>query len=441
MDNTKQETQISVIASEATKYIAGGVVSLNRKVSPHIVFKRGIGSKIYDINNKEYIDYHAGFAPYLLGHNNKTVNEAIIKVIGDGWSLIGSGTNELELTLAKLLCDTIPSLEKVQITNTGSEATAHAIRLSRAYTNREDIILMLGGYNGWHNEVARAVFPSLRQTGFRIETGEYPFIPSSAGIPEATKQKVHIINFNDLNSLEYVLSKYPVACVLTEPVLQNIGVVLPKPGYLEGLVDLCKKYGAVSIFDEVKTGFRSALGGYQSVAGVTPDISVFGKAIANGYPLGVIGGQREIMDLFDHPDPTKRVLIAGTYNAHPINAVAAITVMRILQNKDVYHQIHSMSNRLYEGLETIFKEKGIPAVTTNNASAFCTYFTEKAPADLHDVLENHDFDFDIKYRRALIQNGIYHIPISAKQGSVSYAHSEADIDFTLEMTSKIVKEI
>ncbi|MEO6819778.1 MAG: aminotransferase class III-fold pyridoxal phosphate-dependent enzyme, partial [Ginsengibacter sp.] len=181
--------------------------------------------------------------------------------------------------------------------------------------------------------------------------------------------------------------------------------------------------------------------GYQSVAGVTPDISVFGKAIANGYPLGVIGGQREIMDLFDHPDPTKRVLIAGTYNAHPINAVAAITVMRILQNEDVYHRIHSMSNRLYEGLEIIFKEKGIPAVTTNNASAFCTYFTEKAPADLHDVLEHHDFDFDIKYRRALIQNGIYHIPISAKQGSVSYAHSEADIDFTLEMTSKIVKEI
>ncbi len=431
----------SNIAESAAQYIAGGVVSLNRKVSPHIVFKKGIGSKIYDTDNKEYIDYHAGFAPYLLGHNNEAVNEAVIKIISDGWSLIGSGTNELELKLAKLLCETIPSLQKVQITNTGSEATAHAIRLSRAYTNREDIVLMLGGYNGWHNEVARAVFPSLAQTGPRIEKGEYPFIPSSAGIPEATKQRVHIINFNDLDSLEFVLNKFSVACVLTEPVLQNIGVVLPKTGYLEGVIKLCKTYGAVSIFDEVKTGFRSALGGYQSIEGVTPDLSVFGKAIANGYPLGVIGGRKEIMDLFDHPDPAKRVLIAGTYNAHPINAAAAITVMQMLQNEEVYHQIILMSKRLYEGLEIIFREKGIPAITINNASAFCTYFCEKAPADLHDVLENHNFEFDIKYRKTLIKNGIYHIPIPAKQGSVSYAHSEADIDFTLDMTSKIINEI
>ncbi|MEP6597014.1 MAG: aminotransferase class III-fold pyridoxal phosphate-dependent enzyme, partial [Ginsengibacter sp.] len=264
----ESQTSTSDIAESAAQYIAGGVVSLNRKVKPHIIFKKGIGSKIYDTDNKEYIDYHAGFAPYLLGHNNETVNKAVIKVMSDGWSLIGSGTNELELNLAKLLCETIPSLQKVQITNTGSEATAHAIRLSRAYTNREDIVLMLGGYNGWHNEVSRAVFPSLAQTGPRLEKGEYPFIPSSAGIPEATKQRVHIINFNDLDSLEFVLNKYPVACVLTEPVLQNIGVVLPKPGYLKGLINLCKTYGAVSIFDEVKTGFRSALGGYQSIEGV-----------------------------------------------------------------------------------------------------------------------------------------------------------------------------
>lgn len=429
------------IASDAAKYIAGGVVSLNRKVSPQIVFKKGRGSKIYDTDDKEYIDYHAGFAPYLLGHNNEIVNDAVIKIIRDGWSLIGSGTNGLELRLSKLLCETITSLQKVQITNTGSEATAHAIRLSRAYTNREDIVLMLGGYNGWHNEVSRAVFPSLEQTGPRIEKGEYPFIPSSAGIPEATKRRVHIINFNDLDSLELVLNKYAVACVLTEPVLQNIGVVLPKAGYLNGVINLCKTNGAVSIFDEVKTGFRSALGGYQSIEGVMPDLSVFGKAIANGYPLGVIGGRKDIMDLFDDPNPARRVLIAGTYNAHPVNAAAAIKVIEMLQNKEVYKQIDKVSKRLYEGLEIIFNAKGIPAITINNASAFCTYFCEKAPTDLHDVLEYHNFDFDVKYRRALIKNGIYHIPIPAKQGSVSYAHSEADIDYTLDITSKIINKI
>ena len=223
------------VQAEGHKYIAGGVVSLNRKVDPNIIFKEGKGSKIYDINGVEYIDYHAAFAPHLLGHNYPEVNEAVIKVIADNISLTGSGTNELEVSLAKLLCHIIPSLDLIQITNTGSEATAHAIRLSRAYTGKEHIILIVGGYNGWHNDVARVVLPSLEQLGPRI-MGEYPFIPSSAGIPEAVKKKVHCVNFNDLESVEYILKKYPVACVLTEPVLQNIGVVLPKPGYLQGLI-------------------------------------------------------------------------------------------------------------------------------------------------------------------------------------------------------------
>src|SRR5688500_5534437 len=167
---------------EARKYIAGGVVSLNRKVYPSIIFKQGKGSKIYDINGTEYLDYHAAFAPHLLGHNYDEVNDAVVRVISESLSLIGSGTNEQEVNLARTMCQLIPSLELIQITNTGSEATAHAIRLSRAYTSREHIILMVGGYNGWHNDVARMVLPSLEQLGPRIK-GEYSFIPSSAGIP------------------------------------------------------------------------------------------------------------------------------------------------------------------------------------------------------------------------------------------------------------------
>lgn len=427
------------INEEAKRYIAGGVVSLNRKVSPNIVFTKCKGSKIYDITGKEYIDYHAAFAPYIFGHNFEKVNNAVLEVIQSDRSLIGSGSNQLEIKLAKLICSAVPSIDLVQITNTGSEATAHAIRVARAWTNREDIILTLGGYNGWHNEVARAVTPQLDQIGPRIAVGEYPFIASSSGIPEATKQKVHIVNFNDLDSVEYVMKNYPVACVLTEPVLQNIGVVLPKPGYLKGLVDLCEKYGAVCIFDEVKTGFRTALGGYQSVAGVKPHLSVFGKAIANGYPIGVIGGKKEIMDLFDSPDPDTRVLIAGTYNAHPINTAAAIATIEILKNPKVYADIEKVSNELYKGLSSIFTEHGIPFNLSNNASAFCVYFCEKTPEDLHDILENHDVAFDIDYRRALIDHGIYHFPIPCKQGSVSYSHSMNDIERTLEMTSEALK--
>lgn len=437
------ESQITFegISKEGNKYIAGGVVSLNRKVEPVIIFREGKGSKIYDINGKEYIDYHAAFAPHLLGHNFEAVNNAVVEVITNRLSLTGSGTNELEISLARLLCNLIPSLELIQITNTGSEATAHAIRLSRAYTGKEHIILMVGGYNGWHNDVARVVLPSLEQIGPRKARSEYPFLSSSAGIPEDVKQKVHCVNFNDLDSVEYLLQKYSIACVLTEPVLQNVGVVLPKPGYLQGLVDLCDTYNAVCIFDEVKTGFRSALGGYQSIAKVTPHLSVFGKAIANGYPLGVIGGKKEIMNLFDAKDPEKRVLIAGTYNAHPINTTAALATLKILQNPEVYDHISLISNLWYDGLEALFNEKGVPAVVSRNASASCTYFCNQAPNDLHDILENHDFDFDLRYRKALIEKKIYQIPIACKQNSVSYAHTEDDIYKTLDVTRQYLRSL
>ena len=429
------------IGREAGRFIAGGVVSLNRKVQPHIIFKRGKGSKIYDINNKEYIDYHAAFAPHLLGHNNEEVNDAVMNSIKEDLSLIGSGTNLLEIRLAKLMCKLIPSMELVQITNTGSEATAHAIRLSRAYTGREHIILITGGYNGWHNDVAREVMPSIDKIGPRVSPGEYRFLPSSAGIPETVKQKVHCINFNDLDSIEYVLKSYPVACILAEPVMQNVGVVLPELGYLQGMLDLCEQYGAVCIFDEVKTGFRSALGGYQEVAGVVPHLSVFGKALANGYPLGVVGGKREIMELFDAPVPEKRVLIAGTYNAHPFTTAAAIATLEILQDPSVYQHLSYTSNLLYEGLENLFSEKGIPAVVSRNASASCTYFMNKAPRDLHDILLNHDFDLDVRYRRALIEESIYLIPLACKQSSVSYAHSEEDIYKTLEANKRVLDRV
>ncbi len=441
MNISQTATGFEAINKEAAQYIAGGVVSLNRKVNPPIVFKKAKGCKLFDTNDKEYIDYHAGFAPYILGHNNDEVNDAVIKVIKDKHSLYGTGTNELEIELAKELCNIIPSLDLVQMTNSGSEATAHAIRLSRAYTGREDIVLMMGGYNGWHNDVARAVMPPFSVIGERKSPGEYAFISSSAGIPGGVKSKIHCINFNDISSLEYVLQKYPVACVLTEPVLQNVGVVLPNKGYLQNMVDLCEQYGAVCVFDEVKTGFRTSLSGYQGVCGIEPHLSVFGKAIANGYPIGVIGGKKEIMSLFDDKDANRKVLIAGTYNAHPLNIAAALATIHILKSQPVYEHIDSMCKILYEGWEQIFAEKGKPVVVSRNVSASAVYFCENPPKDMHDILENHDFDFDVKYRRLLIKNGVYQIPIACKQNSVSYAHTIDDITRTLEVTRKVVQQL
>lgn len=429
------------LVERAEGCIAGGVVSLNRKVSPRRIFCRGLGSRIWDIQGREYIDYHAAFAPHILGHNFPDVNRAVQRAMNENWSLMGSGTTPWEVELAELLCDSIPSLDLIQLTNTGSEAVSLAIRLAQAYTSRTDIILMLGGYNGWHSEVARSVMPTVEEIGPRKAHGEYAFLPASAGIPDDLKQRIHVVNFNDLDSVKFVFEKHEIACVLTEPVLQNIGVVLPQRGYLQGLVDLCNRYGALCIFDEVKTGFRTALGGYQSIAKVHPHLSVFGKAVANGYPLGVIGGRADVMKLFDHPDPDRRVLIAGTYNAHPLTCAAAIATINVLKRPETYVELQQRSDSLYSGLEDIFSECSISMTLVRNASAFCTYFCESAPHDWHGILSRHDFDFDIRYRIALIENGIYHIPIPCKQGSVSYAHSGEDIERTLEVTRKVLKNL
>lgn len=437
--NMRVENQSDKLISEGETYIAGGVVSLNRKVDPHIVFQSAHGSKLYDQAGKEYIDYHAAFAPHLLGHNYEPINQAVREAMESEWSLMGTGTTAWEVELSQLLCDGIDSLDKVQITNTGSEATAHAIRLSRAYTGRDDIVLMMGGYNGWHNEVARAVMPSLEVAGERVSCGEYPFISMSAGIPQGTKDKVHIINFNDLESLEYVLKKYPVACVLTEPCLQNIGVVQPQAGFLQSMITLCEQYGAVCVFDEVKTGFRTALDGYQGKHGLKPHLSVFGKAIANGYPLGVIGGKKEILDLFAAPDTSKRVLIAGTYNAHPFNTAAAIATIRILEDSSVYEQLDARTSALVEGTEKLFAEKGIEVSIARNGSAYCIYLMDHCPIDMHDILYHHDMEMDTRFRLAMIEQGIYNIPIPCKQSSVSFSHSEEDIDRTLNATRKVLE--
>jgi glutamate-1-semialdehyde 2,1-aminomutase len=431
------------LIASAAGYIAGGVVSLNRKVDPAITFVRALGSKLTDIDGAEYIDYHAAFAPHLLGHNDPGVNEAVIQAMGRHESLMGTGTTPWEVALAKLLCESVDSLERVQIANTGSEATAHAIRLARAYTRRDDIILMLGGYNGWHNDVARTVMPSLEQIGPRISPGEYPVLPFSSGIPASALEHLHIVNFNDPDSVEHVMRTHPIACVLTEPVLQNIGAVLPRPGYLARLRELCDQYGALLIFDEVKTGFRTALGGYQSACGVTPDLSLFGKAVANGFPMGVIGGSERVMRLFHDADPARKTLISGTYNAHPLSCAAAIATITRLRDhgQEIYARLDRLTATLTAGVTQIFNTRGIPATTPRNGSAFCTYFCDHAPVDWHDILATHDFDLDRRYRRALIERGIYQFPTPCKQGSVSCAHTDEDISRTLEITTGVAAEL
>lgn len=433
----------SAILKGNEQFIPGGVVSLNRKSEPNICFSRGKGSYVWDLEGNEYIDYQAGFAAAFLGHNDPDVNEAVRASIDDETILMGAGPTDLEGKFAELFCRCVPTVEKIQITTTGSEATYHAIRIARAATGRDHVIIMQGGYNGWHNDVAGNVISSLSDIGSRVSPGEYPFDAISAGIPENHTSLIHVINYNDLDSVVYILKQFPVACMILEPILQNIGIVKPHPGYLEGLRKLADEFGFLLIFDEVKTGFRHALGGYQSICGVTPDLSTFGKAVANGYPMGVIGGKAKYMDYFIDPDRSRRVLIAGTFNAHPLTTAAAIATLQKLSSTsyNVYQHVDYLGQVLENGLNEVLNAYDRPFYVARQSSAFCVYFMDHPPVDFHDIAVHHDFAFDKEYRRRLIENGIFNFPLPIKQGSISFAHSIEDIEKTLEKTKRVARQL
>ena len=415
------------------RYIPGGVVSINRSVSPEIVFVRGEGPLIWDAEGNEYVDYHAAFAPHFLGHNDPDVTQAVEQVLRNGASLFGSGTTVLEGRLAELICTNIHFVDSVQFLNTGSEATYQAIRVSRAATGRDHIICTQGGYNGWHNDVSCNVMTPLSVLGGRVSPGEYPYISMSAGVPVDHQKLVHVVNFNDLASVEWVCRNYPVAAFISEPILQNVGVIHPQAGYLEGLRALADKYGFVLIIDEVKTGFRHALGGYCSQVGLRPDLVVYGKAMANGYPIAALGGRKDLMDLFADQVPSRRVLLAGTYNAHPVPTAAAIaTIEKLMRNDgEVYAHTENMGARMQQGLEQMLSARGFQAKVARQGSAFCIYFMDHLPLDWHDLAQHHNAPADEAMRRDLIERGVYMFPLWTKQCSISYAHQIKHIDFTL----------
>ena len=424
------------------RYIPGGVVSIVRKTEPAIAFTRGQGAYLWDVDGNRYLDYHAAFAPMVLGHNDPYVNEAVQKVVSSGSSLYGSGSNELDGQLAEMLCTHVPAAEMVEFLNTGTEASMASVRLARACTGRDHVIVMQGGFNGSHNDVACNVLTPLDKIGSRVSPGEYPFVPLGPGIPESHAQLVHVINFNDLDSVRYVCDRYDVAALVTEPILQNIGIMKPKSGYLEGLRKLADEYGFVLIFDEVKTGFRYSLGGYSQVSGVQPDLVYFAKAVANGYPFSVLGGKKDLMAQFAHPDPSRQPICSGTYNGHPIPVTAAIATLERLLEGDcqIYRQLESLGQQCQTGIEEILRSRGITGTVARQGSAFCIYLMDHSPVDWHDLAENHDFKADVALRQAMVNKGIYFFPVATKQCSISAAHTESDIADTLETLDSIMAE-
>ena len=414
---------------KSKKFIPGAVSSINRLVDPLIAFERGEGAYLWDNQGKKYIDFHAGFAPYLLGHNNKEINDAVINMIGQGKSLFGSGPVDLEGELAALLCNEIEALEKVTFLNTGSEATSLAVKLSRAVTGRDHVISIQGSYNGNGDELACNVFNTVEQIGPKVSPGEYPIQPLGAGTLIDQQRVMHIVNYNDLDSIRYVCDRYSVAAIILEPVLQNVGVIRPAEGYLQGLRELADEKGFLVIHDEVKTGFRQGIGGYSAVANVMPDLVTYGKAVANGYPIAMLGGKAKYMDQLVAKDASKRPLLAGTYNGHPVGVSAAIATVSLLKEKEseIYDHLERMGQQAEHGLNAAFASKGVQGVVARVGSALSFYFMDHYPTDFHDLLLNHDFDRDLELRKKMIGMGVYLVPVATKQISISFAHTEQDI--------------
>lgn len=417
---------------QACQVMPGGVNSSLRNTLPHLVVKKTAGAMLMDADGNEYLDYQCAFGPPLLGHNHPVVNRRVAEAL-EAWLLPGVGTTELEIAVARKVQQHVPSAHKVLLCNTGSEATYHAIRVSRAFTGRKKIIKFQGCYHGIHDYVLRNVISPAEKVG-KLDAG-------SAGILPEVLASTLVCAFNSLDEVEQALAnnRGQVAAIILEPIPHNVGCVLPKPGFLEGLRELASAHGAVLIFDEVVTGFRHHLGGYQAICGVTPDLTTLGKAMANGFPMAAVCGKAAIMDRF-MTRPGGDTFFAGTFNGNAVGCAAALATMEMLEREPVHQHVFRLGERLRQGLEEIHTRLGVKATVAGYGSVFLTYFMEGPIASYSDLLRNDAARF-VEYRRRLIERGIFKMPLNLKRNHVSYAHTDAHVDRTLEACEDVLKEM
>ena len=420
------------LAARAAAVIPGGVNSGQRRVPglEDLVVTATSGATFTDAEGRTYTDYHAAFGPPLLGHNDPDV-DAAVAATARSVGLMGVGVTPVEIELAERLCELVPSVERVLLTETGSEATFHAIRVARAATGRRYVIKFQGCYHGWHDAVAMNVI-SLPENVGRHD-------PLSKGVlPEVTEATI-VCRFNDADDVERALTDHDVAAIILEPIPHNIGAVLPAEGFLERLRELATKHGTVLIFDEVITGFRHALGGYQSIAGVTPDLTTLGKAMGNGWPISALGGSAELMDMFS-TTPGRPAFFAGTFNGHPPTAAAALATIEKLQREPVHEHVFRLGERTRAGLAALYARLGVTAVVSGYGSVFLTYFLDGPVRSYDDLLAN-DVDLFVGYRRELMKERIFELPLNLKRSHFSYAHTDADVDRLLEATEVAVTTV
>jgi glutamate-1-semialdehyde 2,1-aminomutase len=422
----------STLAERAARAIPGGVNSGQRRIEglEWLVIAATSGATFTDAEGRMYTDYHAAFGPPLLGHNDPDVDRAVAET-ARSVGLMGVGVTPVEIELAERLVELVPSVEKVLLTETGSEATFHALRVSRAATGRRHVIKFQGCYHGWHDSVAMNVISPADKVGRKD--------PMSQGIFPEVLDATIVCRFNDADEVERALAEHDVAAIILEPIPHNIGCVLPRPGFLERLRELATKYGTVLVFDEVITGFRHDLGGYQTLAGVTPDLTTLGKAMGNGWPVSALGGRADLMEMFS-TTPGRPALFAGTFNGHPPTAAAALATIDKLGREPVHEHVFRLGENARTGLRELYARLGVPVVVAGFGSVFVTYFLE-GPVQSYDDLLANDVELFVGYRKELMKHGVFELPLNLKRSHFSYAHTDADVDRLLEATEAAVRAV
>ncbi|MBW5447845.1 glutamate-1-semialdehyde 2,1-aminomutase [Cohnella sp. CFH 77786] len=418
---TRSDAKSKEAFERAKRVIPGGVNSPVRAfksvgLTP-VVIERGQGSRITDIDGQTYIDYVLSWGPLIAGHAHPEVVEAIKRTAEKGTSF-GAPT-ELETLMAELVCERVPSVEVVRMVNSGTEATMSALRLARGYTDRSKILKFEGSYHGHADSL-------LIKAGSGVATLG---LPDSPGVPEGIAAHTIAVPYNDLESVKLAFERFgeEIAAVIVEPVAGNMGVVPPLPGFLQGLREITSRYGSLLIFDEVMTGFRVHFNCAQGLYGITPDLTCLAKVIGGGLPVGAYGGRRDIMERMAPAGP---IYQAGTLSGNPLAMAAGYTTLKLM-TEDRYELLERLSKRLHEGLEANARELGIPMTINRVGSMVCPFFTDKRVVNYEDARSSDTERFKNVFRH-LLDLGVNIAPSAFEGWFVSTAHTERDIDTTIE---------
>jgi len=420
-------TKSEKLFQEATRYIPGGVNSPVRAYgsvggTPRFI-KRAAGSHIFDVDGNEYIDYIGSWGPMILGHNHEEIKDSVIKAAENGLSF-GCAT-KIELEMAEYICRRIPSIEMIRMVNSGTEAVMSAIRTARGFTGKNKIIKFAGCYHGHSDGMLVSAGSGVMTSG----------ISDSAGVPKGCTKDTMMAIYNDLGSAESLIeeSKNQVAAVIVEPVAANMGVVIPEAGFLKGLRSLCDKHNALLIFDEVITGFRLGFTGAQGYFNVKPDLTTYGKILGAGMPVGAYGGRQEVMEMVS---PVGAVYQAGTLSGNPIAMAAGLTQLKILYNHpEIYTHLKNLGEALFGGIKDIIKNAEILG-TINYVESLGNIFFTKEKVINYTSAKTSDTKQYAHYFRNMLDSGIHLAPAQFEAMFLSNAHTQEDIEITLEAIHK-----